>query len=345
MKRPHLPKIDTFLVALIAAIVLAAVMPARGAMAVGIGHAVTAAVALLFFLYGAKLSKEAVIEGMSHWRLQSLVLASTYVLFPLIGLATARASRLFLPGELSAGLLFLCLLPSTVQSSIAFTAIARGNVPAALCSASMSNLLGVVLTPALVALSLGGHGAGINPSSLAEIALQLLLPFALGQALRPWFRPALERHRAVTAIVDRGSILLIVYAAFGEGMVAGIWGQVGLHDLLIVLGLDGAMLALVLAATTAACRLLGLSREDEITVVFCGSKKSMAGGIPMANILFPGPGVALVVLPLMLFHQAQLFACATLARRYAARREDPDASCAGHARLAPAAARLPAGPA
>lgn len=344
MKRPHLPKIDTFLVALVAAIALAAVMPARGEMAVWVGHAVTAAVALLFFLYGAKLSKEAVVEGMSHWRLQLLVFASTYVLFPLIGLATARASRLFLPGELSAGLLFLCLLPSTVQASIAFTAIARGNVPAALCSASMSNLLGVILTPALVALTLSGHGTGIDPHALGSIALQLLLPFALGQALRPWLRPALESHRAVTALVDRGSILLIVYAAFGEGMVAGIWGRVGLHDLLIVLSFDGVMLAAMLAATTAACRLLGLDRADEIAVVFCGSKKSMAGGIPMANILFPGPGVALVVLPLMLFHQAQLFACAALARRYAVRLADQDIARELHARLARQPASLPAGP-
>lgn len=343
MKRLRLPRVDTFLLALVAAVALAAVLPPRGAVAIGIGHAVTTAVALLFFLYGAKLSREAVVEGLSHWRLQSLVLASTYVLFPLIGLVTARASRLFLPGELSSGLLFLCLLPSTVQSSIAFTAIARGNVPAALCSASMSNLLGVVLTPTLVALTLEGHGAGIDLRSIAEIALQLLLPFALGQALRPWLRPALERHGRVIATADRGSILLIVYAAFGEGMVAGIWGQVGLRDLLVVLGLDSAMLAAVLASTAAACRLLGFGREDEIAVVFCGSKKSMAGGIAMANILFPGPGMALFVLPLMLFHQAQLFVCAALARRYAARREDPNAVRAVHAPLAPEPASLPAG--
>ena len=128
-------------------------------------------------------------------------------------------------------------------------------------------------------------------------------------------------------------------------MVAGIWGQVGLRDLLIVLGLDGAMLAAVLAATTATCRLLGLSRADEIAVVFCGSKKSMAGGIPMANILFPGPGVAFVVLPLMLFHQAQLFACAALARRYAAPHENRDIACDLSAPLACPPATLPAGPA
>lgn len=154
----------------------------------------------------------------------------------------------------------------------------------------------------------------------------------------------LRRRSTVTALVDRGSILLIIYAAFSEGIVAEIWGQVGLRDLLIVLGLDGAMLAAVLAATTAACRLLGLGRADEIAVVFCGSKKSMAGGIPMANILFPGPGVALVVLPLMLFHQAQLFACAALARRYAARRADQDIARELHARLALPPASLPAGP-
>lgn len=322
MTRISLPKIDKFLLALIASVVLAALMPARGAMAELVDHAVTVAVALLFFLYGARLSRQAVVEGLWHWRLQSLVLASTYLLFPLLGLALTAIMRPWLPPELASGLLFLCVLPSTVQSSIAFTAIARGNVPAALCSASVSNMLGVLITPMLVALLMQGHGGGLNPRALVEIGVQLLLPFMLGQAVRPWLGPLLERHRSATALVDRGSILLVVYAAFGEGMVAGMWSRIDLFDLLLILALDSVLLAAVLVSTTAACRWLGFSREDEIAIVFCGSKKSMAGGIPMANILFPGPGVAIVVFPLMLFHQVQLFACATIARRYASRSED-----------------------
>jgi solute carrier family 10 (sodium/bile acid cotransporter), member 7 len=211
------------------------------------------------------------------------------------------------------------VLPSTVQSSIAFTSIARGNVAAALCSASVSNLFGMVLTPALVALLLSTHGAGFSFAAVQDIALQLLLPFAAGQALRPLIGAWLIRHKAITAVVDRGSILLVVYAAFSAGMVAGIWAQVTWASLGLVLLLDMLMLGLVLTATTCASRWMGFSTEDEIAIVFCGSKKSLAGGIPMANILFPGHAVGLIVLPLMLFHQAQLFICATLARRYAQR--------------------------
>ncbi|MDQ0471544.1 bile acid:sodium symporter family protein [Labrys wisconsinensis] len=311
--------IDPYLIALIATVGLAAALPARGVAAVAVDHAVTAAVALLFFLYGARLSSRAVIEGLAHWRLQALVFASTFVLFPLVGLALTTALRPFLSADLALGLMFVCVLPSTVQSSIAFTSIARGNVPAALCSASLSNLIGMVMTPALVALLLSTHGAGFSGQALVDIALQILAPFAAGQLAQRWIGPWLTRHRALTAFVDRGSILLVVYAAFSEGMVAGVWASLGLGELATVLVLDVVMLGLVLIITTAASRRLGFSREDEIAIVFCGSKKSMASGIPMANILFAGQPLGLIVLPLMLFHQAQLFACATLAQRYARR--------------------------
>ncbi|MDR3511809.1 MAG: bile acid:sodium symporter [Caulobacteraceae bacterium] len=162
---------------------------------------------------------------------------------------------------------------------------------------------------------------GLSASALTDIAAQIVLPFALGQAVRPWIGGWLLRHPAVTAVVDRGSILLIVYAAFSAGMAAGVWKALSPIDLAAVLALDLTMPGLVIVATTFASRRLGFSKEDEIAIVFCGSKKSMAGGIPMANILFPGHAVGLIVLPLMIFHQAQLFVCATLARRYARRGE------------------------
>ncbi|WPP03141.1 bile acid:sodium symporter family protein [Methylocella tundrae] len=311
--------IDPYLLMLIGTVALAAAIPARGIGAEAMHYAVYGVVALLFFLYGARLSPEAVAEGLMHWRLQSLVFSSTFILFPLIGLAVVAVARPWLPADLAIGLMYVCVLPSTIQSSIAFTSIARGNVPAALCSASASNLFGIVMTPALVAFLLSSHGPGFSLEALEDVALQLLLPFAAGQFLRPWIGRWLSAHKSLTSVVDRGSILLIVYAAFSEGMVAGVWSQLSWQSLALVLALDLLILFAVLLITTFASRRLGFSKEDEIAIVFCGSKKSMASGIPMANILFPGQALGLLVLPLMLFHQVQLFACAILAQRYARR--------------------------
>ncbi|MBB3357498.1 sodium/bile acid cotransporter 7 [Novosphingobium sp. BK486] len=314
--------IDPYLLLLIGTIAIAAVFPAHGAGVAVADVAVTAAVALLFFLYGARLAPQAVWQGMAHWRLQALVFASTFALFPLIGLGVVHLIGGLVAPDIAVGLLFLCVLPSTVQSSIAFTSIARGNVPAALCSASLSNLVGVALTPVLTALLLPTSASGgFSAHSLETIAMQILLPFVAGQVARPFIGDWLARHKKIVSYVDRGSILLVVYAAFSAGMVAGVWTRLAPVDLLIVLVLDLLILALVIVATTLASRKLGFNTEDEITIVFCGSKKSMASGIPMATILFAGHAVSLIVLPLMLFHQAQLFVCATLARRYAARPE------------------------
>ncbi|BBE74870.1 bile acid:sodium symporter family protein [Oharaeibacter diazotrophicus] len=311
-------RIDPYLIALAATVALASVLPATGAAAPVVSTATDLAIALLFFLYGARLSPQAILAGITHWRLQSVILVSTYLLFPLLGLALAALVGGRVSGPLATGLVFVCLLPSTVQSSIAFTSIARGNVPAALCAASVSNMLGVVLTPVLVALVLHAD-AGFSLKAFRDIAVQLLLPFVAGQLVRPWLGPLLARHKKAIGYVDRGSILLVVYEAFGAGVVAGIWSEIGGADLAIVIAVDVVLLAVVLVATTFAARALGFSKADEIAIVFCGSKKSMASGIPMAGILFPAATVGLVVLPLMLFHQIQLFACAFLAQRYAAR--------------------------
>ncbi|HVZ32091.1 MAG TPA: bile acid:sodium symporter, partial [Polyangiaceae bacterium] len=197
--------------------------------------------------------------------------------------------------------------------------IARGNVAAALCAATLSNLLGVLLTPLLVALLLQREGVSLSGSVLEHLALQLLAPFFAGQMLRPRIAGFVERHRRVLGLVDRGSILLVVYAAFSEGVVAGIWGRLSPGALAALLGVDAALLALVLYLTRTLSRRLGFSKEDEIVAVFCGSKKSLASGLPMATVLFPQAAVSAMVLPLMLFHQLQLMACAWLARRYAAR--------------------------
>ncbi|ASE39892.1 bile acid:sodium symporter family protein [Brevundimonas vesicularis] len=313
--------IDGYLLALIGMVILAALFPASGQAAVVMDWVVKAAIALLFFLYGARMSPAAIGAGLMHWRLQGTVFLSTFLLFPLLGLGLVFLMRGSLQPDLLTGMLYLCLLPSTVQSSIAFTSIAGGNVAGALTSASLSNLLGVIVTPLLVALLIGGANGGIHLQSIFDIGLQILAPFAVGQLCRPLLKDWLTRHAKLTGLVDRGSILLIVYAAFSEGVVAGVWSQVAPLDLAKVIGLNIALLAIVLALTLFAGRALQFDRPDRIVILFCGSKKSMATGIPMAGILFAGHAVPLIVLPIMLFHQIQLFACTIIAQRYARENE------------------------
>jgi sodium/bile acid cotransporter 7 len=246
------------------------------------------------------------------------------MLFPLLGLGLQWILPAALPSALMAGVLFLCALPSTVQSSIAFTSIARGNVPAAICAASASNMLGVFISPVLASWLLHTQGAALSFGVFRDIVLQLLAPFAAGQVLRPWIGQWVQRHRTVLGYADRGSILLIIYVAFSKGMVDNIWSKIDLADLAVLSALLALLLALALTLTAMiARRIMRLSVEDEIVLQFCGSKKSLASGLPMATILFSGAQLGMIVLPLMLFHQLQLIVCAVLARRYA-RRPEPD---------------------
>jgi sodium/bile acid cotransporter 7 len=312
-------RIDPFLVALVLAAGLAFVLPAHGAAGQAVDALTTVAIALLFFLQGVRLQREAVIAGMTHWRLQLLTLACTFVLFPVLGLALRAIAPGFLSNSLWLGILYLCTLPSTVQSSIAFTSIARGNVPAAVCAATASNLLGIVITPLLVAgmLNLHGTGTGDPLDQIRSIVMQLLVPFIVGQIASRWLRPWALRNARLLSFTDRGSIILVVYSAFSAAVIAGAWAGLEAIELAKILGLSALLLAIVLFASRWLARAFGFAREDEITVVFCGSKKSLATGVPMANILFPAATVGLVILPVMVFHQLQLIVCAVIARRYA----------------------------
>lgn len=307
---------DSYLLMLLGTVILASLLPARGMGAVLLSQVAYFAVALLFFLYGAKLNTGAIVAGLANWRLQALVFGSTFIAFPVAGLVLSSALSPWLRPEIVIGILYLAVLPSTVQSSIAFTSIAHGNVPAAVCAASISNLLGVFITPLFAALLLHTSvEGGIDLGSMLDIGVQILLPFALGQLMRPLVGKFIQRHAKLTQIVDRGSILLIVYSAFSAGMVAGIWQQVDVSTLAIMIGADALLLAVIMIGTSLVGRLSGLVREDRLVLLFCGSKKSLASGLPMANILFAGQTVSLIVLPLMIFHQIQLFVCAVIAQR------------------------------
>lgn len=314
---------DTFTLLLVAMVILASLLPISGEPAEWFGLATNLAVALLFFLHGARLSTDVVVAGFLHWRLQSFILAVTFVVFPLLGLLLGLLSPWLIPPALYLGLLYVCVLPSTVQSSIAFTSIAGGNVPAAICAASASNILGMFLTPALVAVlfSAGGH-IGVSLDMIWKILLQLFLPFVLGQVLQPFIGDWIRARKSLLAPVDRGSILMVVYLAFSNAVIEGIWSKFSTADLALVICLDIVLLLVVLGITSSGSKLFGFNKEDQIAAIFCGSKKSLASGVPMAGVIFAGQSVGAIVLPLMLFHQIQLMLCAWLARRFAARKTE-----------------------
>lgn len=319
---------DNFTLALLSTVALASLLPAAGPVARALEGLTVAAIALLFFLHGAKLSREAIVAGISHWRLHLLVVGTTFVLFPLLGWALKPVLQPLVTPAIYTGVLYLCVLPATVQSAIAFTAMARGNMPAAICSASASTLLGIVITPLLVGLLLpeaqgGASAAALQHSgtlaSIGRITLQLMVPFVAGHLLRPWVGGLVQRRAAVLRVVDQGSILLVVYTAFSAAVVQGLWRELPLTALLGLVAVCAVILALALASTTWAARRMGFSTEDEITIVFCGSKKSLASGVPMAKVLFASHAVGAILLPIMVFHQMQLMVCAVLAQRYARR--------------------------
>jgi sodium/bile acid cotransporter 7 len=310
--------IDWYIAAIVGMVVLASVLPARGEAAPVVGLATKLGIALVFFLHGAKLSREAVIKGLLHWRLHAIVLAVTFVLWPVLGKAAAALPPWIAPAPLAPGLIYLACLPSTIQSAIGFTAIARGNVAAAVCGASASNLIGMVLTPFLAALLLGTAG-GLSFSSFEAILLQLLAPFLAGQLLRRWVGGWITRYAKPLSLADRGSILLVVYNAFSGAVVAGIWSKVSGLDLARVTAICMVLLALTLALMIWIARRAGFSKEDEIVMAFAGCNKSLASGVPMAGVLFPAATVGFILLPVMLYHQFQLMTCAVLAQRYARR--------------------------
>ncbi|APO72700.1 bile acid:sodium symporter family transporter protein (plasmid) [Rhizobium gallicum] len=314
---------DTMTLLLICTVVTASLRPAHGAFANYFSIATDIAIGLLFFLHGARLSRDVAIAGLLHWRLHLVILTVTFVVFPLLGMAFGLLPENVLPRPLFFGILFLCVLPSTVQSSIAFTSMAGGNVSAAICAASASNILGIFLTPVLVGLLFAAHGhvGGLSLNMLQKIMLQLLAPFIAGQMLQPWIGDWVRARKKLLTPIDRGSILMVVYLAFSHAVVDGIWTSFSPRDIVAIMAVNAVLLTFVLCLTMFGSRLMGFGKEDEIAITFCGSKKSLASGIPIANVIFAGQPLGAIVLPIMMFHQLQLMICAIIAQRYASRQK------------------------
>lgn len=316
--------IQSFTFWIIVSIIIATIFPPKGEWKGFFEKLTVAAIALLFFLHGAKLSREAILQGLGHWRLHILVFSSTYLLFPALGLLMGLIPRSIMSEEIYKGFIYLSVLPATVQSAIAYTSIARGNVAAAICSASGSSLLGVFISPLYVSLLLSAQGEIHFVEATLKIFLQLLVPFFVGHLVRPrilWF---IEKHKGIVNVADQSSILLVVYTAFGAAVLEGIWTRFQIKEFVLITVLSLILLFVVLGINLFLARFFKFNKKDEITILFCASKKSLANGVPMANVLFPVSVIGVMLLPLMIFHQLQLMICAWIAEWYAKRPEDDE---------------------
>jgi len=308
--------VDPLVVMIVTVLVLGLVVPARGGFADVLEVVRTVAIVVLFFLYGARMATGEVWAGLRNWRLQGSMLAATYVVFPVLGLLVQLLPDDVLAPELKTGVLYLSLLPSTVQASVVFTSVARGNVAGAITGATISNVAGIVLTPLLVGV-LMTRTSGPTGGSVSGILWQLLLPFAAGQVVERWIGGWVRAHPRLTRFTDRGTIVVVAYTSVSEATVSGAWDHVTVVALALLLGVCAVMLAVMLTVTWTGGGRLGLARADRIALLMCGSKKSLATGLPMASVLFSPALAASVALPVIAFHQLQLATCAVVARRLA----------------------------
>ncbi|MDR3135376.1 MAG: bile acid:sodium symporter [Deltaproteobacteria bacterium] len=309
--------VDPFTISLFIAVLLAVILPAKGQAYDIFKGATSLVVAFLFFMHGLKLTPSNLWAGLTSWRLHLVIGLATFVMFPFLGLLIKPLALWLTDERLYMGLLFVCVLPSTVQSSIAFTSIAGGNVAAAVCAASLSSVLGVFVTPVLVNIVLQANLESSLSQAVMDLVIQLVLPFAAGQAMRPWLAGWVNRRKSLLGYTDRLSILFIVYVSFSHGTTTGLWQTLSAPFFVALVFLCCVLLALALLGTAAAGKFLKFLRADRITILFCGSKKSLVAGVPIANIVFSPQLASVIILPLMIFHQTQLLACSYISRKLA----------------------------
>jgi len=318
-------KFDWFLVGMVLAVGLAGLFPGPGARG-GWLHPellTKGGVALIFFLHGVALSFAALRAGALRWPLHLVVQLSTFLLFPLLGLALLAAIGRWLAPDLKLGVFYLAALPSTVSSSVALTAAARGNVPAAVFNATLSSLIGVALTPLWMGWFAGKTGQALPLGNvMLDLVIWLVMPLVIGQISRRWLAGWAHRNKPRINVVDRLTILLLVYTSFCDSVAMGIWTGNG-WSVVWTTGVSLVLFTTVMALTGAICEVFGFSTEDRIAVQFCGSKKTLASGVPMAQLMFGShPGIGLILLPIMIYHPLQLMLCGFLAGRWARRGGD-----------------------
>lgn len=318
-------KKEWFLVGMLLAIALATISSdiGRSGGLIHLDSLTGIGVAIVFFLHGLGLSPRAIKAGVANWRLHIYIQLATFVLYPLLWVIFGRTLMAYMPLPLAFGFCYLFVLPSTISSSVAMTSVGKGNVPGAIFNASLSSILGVFITPMLIQLFMGFEGVQLDlQASVLAIAKLLLLPMVVGQLLRPYLLRWVENHKKVVNKIDKYVILLIVYNAFCDSVAKGIWSEFSIGMLVTAILLCSVCLLVMVHFLQWGARRCRFSRFDEVAAVFCGTKKTLAAGVPMAKVIFGAdPQLGMILLPIMLYHPIQIFYCAVLANRYARKAE------------------------
>ncbi|WP_066831155.1 bile acid:sodium symporter family protein [Rufibacter ruber] len=314
--------LDTFLLFLLAMIVLAYLWPELGEEngPLPLEEVTTYGVALIFVFYGLRLSPAKLKAGLSDWRLHVVVQLSTFLLFPLLVWGSHAVAPNSATPTLWLGAFYVAALPSTVSSSVVMVSIAGGNIPAAIFNASISSLIGVFMTPVWMSFFTSTSSAADMDltSVILKLMLQVVLPVTLGILLNRKFGAFAEAQKSRLRLFDQTIILLIVYSSFCDSFARNMFAGFSALDIFLLGGAMVALFLLVTGLTSLISNLLGFSRENRITAMFCGSKKSLVHGTVMSKVLFPDANtVGIILLPLMLYHALQLIIASMLAQRMA----------------------------
>lgn len=309
--------LDPMVRLILAAILLATLLPVKGAQRDIAQDVANAAVFLLFLLHGLRLSRGEVLAGLGNYRLLVPLLIWVFGAMALAGWALWQATGALVAAQIGLGFLFLGTLPSTVQSATAYSSLAGGNVASSVVAAALINITGIFVSAPLFALLAGSAGGGLHADALAKIAMTLLLPFALGQALQRWARHWVMGHRLLAGRLDRGSIAIAVYVAFSGAVEQGIWTRIDLSAWAVILVGCGLLLGFGYGGAWSLGSVLRLPRGDRIAMTFAGAQKSIAMGAPLATVLFPPAAVGVVLLPVLAYHLAQMIVAAPLSTRLA----------------------------
>ncbi|WP_192349501.1 bile acid:sodium symporter family protein [Algoriphagus sp. Y33] len=314
--------INGFLLGLFAAILLAWIFPFVGSnqSPVPWKPIINVGIGLVFFLYGVKLDPVQLKAGLRNWKLHVLIQLTTFVIFPLLVLAIVPFMS-WIDKDFQLGITYLSVLPSTVSASVVMVSIAHGNIPGAIFNASISSLLGVVITPAWMGIL--ADSADIEMDfipTLGELSVKVLLPVVFGIVSHKWLFPKIKKHLPALKYIDQTVIMIIVFTSFAESFSRQIFSPYKMSVLLEVGATMLGLFVLVWLVIEGLCRLLGFSWEDRVTALFCGSKKSLVQGVVIGKVVFPDPAIlGLVLLPVMLYHIQQLILGSFIASRFARR--------------------------
>ncbi|MGV8093809.1 MAG: bile acid:sodium symporter family protein [Mangrovibacterium sp.] len=311
---------DWFIIGILLMILLAYLFPGIGnkGSRIELETVIHYGIMLLFFFYGVKLSPENLKNDLGNWRLHIMIQSITFILFPLVVLPFRLLLRDTPYEMLWLAVFFLAALPSTVSSSVVMVSIAKGNIPSAIFNASISGIIGILITPAWMGLFLEHHSEAFSfGKALGDLVVQILLPVGAGMLVHPFLGGWAKRNNRYIGLFDRSVILAIVYNSFSDSFSQGIFSRMGMQELLILGGGVIGLFFLIYEGTKLAIRLMRFNREDGITVLFCSSKKSLIHGSVFSSVLLAGtPYASLFLVPIMIYHAFQLFYISIVAHRH-----------------------------